>query len=111
MDLHVAIGAGIAGNALKISCAGTARENFGAEGSTAMTRVVALLAKEGHTRLQHRRVVGPVGVMAVGTVVLCRAVFPKEGPAKLGVTLEAGFIDRVFLQRCLGGRTVRLMAG
>ena len=95
MYLHVAVGAGGTNHALGIG----AGQRLGTEGGVGVIVgvLVTLLTEVGHANLQHRGVVGPVRVMAIGAVVLRRAVLPEEWASHLRVAGVAGFIDRVLL--------------
>ena len=72
--------------------------------------VVALLAQERWPRFQQRREVGAVRRMAIGAVFDRRLMLPEKRAALIGVTLPAGFVDRVRLEQLRSGGAVRIVA-
>ena len=75
-----------------------------------MRTVVAFLAHERSARFQQWCDVGTVRRMAIAAIFCSRLMFPQERTALFSMTLEAGFIDRVFLQQLRTGRTVQIVA-
>ena len=82
----------------------------GIEGSRVIGLAVALLAEEGHTDLQHARLIGAVGVMTVRAVFTHGLVLPQERAAFFRVALVADLVDRVLGQLMRAGRAVRVVA-
>ena len=60
--------------------------------------LVTLLAELGPLPVQQCFVIGAVGLVAQGTVLGHRVVFPEERPALLGVAGITGIVDAELLQ-------------
>src|SRR3984893_15032166 len=71
---------------------------------------VALLAEARLCQLQHRLVVRPVGIVAVGATLDHGLMAPQEGAPLLRVAGEARVVQRRFLEQGRGDRAVRIVA-
>ena len=70
---------------------------------------MALLAKPGFPYGQHARLIGAVGIMAVGAIFPDRLMFPQERTAFFGMTLVTDLVNGVFSQLMRAGGTMGIM--
>jgi len=75
-----------------------------------MVAGVALLAEHGCARLQQRRHIGTVWIVAVGAVLNDGRVFPQKRSALFRVAGVAGLGDGVLHHQARASRTVRVVA-
>ena len=64
---------------------------------------VALLTEEGTRRDEEHLVVRAVWLVAVQAILAHRSVLPEKGTALLGMAAEANLIDRIPVQKRIGG--------
>lgn len=80
------------------------------EGGRMESLAMALLAEPGLTHAQHARLVGAVGIVAIGAILAHRLVLPQERSAFFLMALVTGLVDGLLGELIGTGRAVRIMA-